>query len=62
MPDLLRWAINGYKLPIDRPRLLYIFTSRWPAGTTTPTRQEFDRLLKGEIKWSVDNGAVVFMA
>jgi len=59
-PSILRWAIEGYKLQKERRRLLHIFTSRWPASDRTPTKHDFDRLLKGEIKWTEDKGAVVF--
>jgi hypothetical protein len=59
-PDILRLAIDGYKFDKDRRRLLNIFTSRWPASDRTPTTQDFDRLLKSEIKWTEVNGSVVF--
>jgi hypothetical protein len=57
-PDILRWAINGYKVQKERQRLLNIFTRAWPISDRTPTAQDFDRLLKGEVKWTEDLGSV----
>jgi hypothetical protein len=62
-PGLLLWAINGYKFKRDRKSLLLTFVSGYQ-GQGAPTPDVFDRLLKGEIPYSVEEsdhgGTVVF--
>jgi hypothetical protein len=64
-PGLLRWAINGYKFKRDRSNLLLTFVSGYQ-GEGAPTPDVFDRLLKGEIAYTVEEsdhgGTVVFTA
>jgi hypothetical protein len=64
-PGILRWAIAGYKFPKDRNSLLLVFVSGYQ-GHGAPTPDVFDRLLKGEIPYTVEDskhgGTVVFTA
>jgi len=63
-PGLLRWAMNGYHFASDRPSLLNVFTSGWSQeeNPNNPPKEMFDRLLKGEIPFTVENNAVIFTA
>jgi hypothetical protein len=66
-PGILRWAMNGYKFRKDRKALLRVFTEGFQ-GPIAPPADVFDRLLKGEIKYTVEDeddkngGTVVFTA
>lgn len=57
-PGVLAWAINGYKFKKDRKQLLNVFVTGYPG----PSAQVYDRLLKGEIKYTVEGDAVIFTA
>ncbi len=50
-PGILRWAQNGYKFKKDRKALLNIFVQTY-SGDNAPTKEEFHRLLLGEITWT----------
>lgn len=58
-PGVIRWAINGYNFPKDRPRLLDAVVNGFP-GPKAPDRITFHRLLKGDIPYKVEGEAVVF--
>jgi hypothetical protein len=65
-PGILRWAINGYKFKRDRKALLRVFTEGYGSDEGSPPAEVFDRLLKGQIPYTVeeskDGGTVVFTA
>jgi hypothetical protein len=54
-PGLLRWAINGYKFKRDRKYLLKVFVDGY-TGPGAPSPETFDRLLKGLIPYTVEDG------
>jgi hypothetical protein len=58
-PGILKWAINGYAFKEDRKKLLRVFTHGFDHSGQVP-EEVFDRLLKGEIPYTVDGDTVVF--
>ena len=65
-PGILRWAMNGYHFKRDRKKLLNVFVQGWGQDENSPSADVFDRLLKGEIPYTVEDdeygGSVVFKA
>jgi hypothetical protein len=59
-PGVLAWAINGYKFKRDRKKLLRVFVDGY-GGPNAPPADVYDKLLKGEIPYTVDaENSVVF--
>jgi len=54
-PGLIAWAVNGYKFPKDRPRLLEIVSSTWNLP-----RKATEALLSEKVKYTVHNETVIF--
>ena len=62
-PAIIRYLIAGYRTPKDRQRLIGVVTEGWcdENNPNSPTIEQVDRLLKGEIPFTVDEtNAVCF--
>ena len=56
-PGILRWAIDGYRIKSQRRKIQNVMMA-WP----TVTRDIADRLLSGEIEYTIEGETIVFTA
>lgn len=54
---ILRWAINGYKFPKDRPNLRRVIREGWAHPLLT--NKVVDKLLSGNLPYTLDGDNVI---
>ena len=55
-PGLIAWAINGYHFEDDRPQLLHVITSTFPAAPA----EALEQVLLRQIDYRVEGETVIF--